>query len=508
MAVGSRTSLEQLPNEMLTKCFSYLESSTKDIQNLRQVSKRWNFVSSIFLIDEVSIFIASDSLARLENISRHPIFRKSIRTVNINVSYYDAKLATDMNLFSRNCGTHLRHLVDRWEHFGGSSALLPQADPEVTYGIWLGPTLPSFEVDLDGEKANRLAFLRGVYDEYQRRWEDQEEAKCGGRHLEKICDALLKFPGLLSITLCDTPSRWKRTKKFDVSQIRMWDEPKTSQPAFQGADDSDDESERSYHSSMFSDQSVADICLSSSRWKGTFTTAFITEPPSDIIPGLFEIFEENSIRAKSFDIRVSPPNDLRCLQLTEAQQDSIRNVVGHSQCLSLHMNSWARKDSLGEDNSRSREEMLALCSFTKPFFSSQNMQSLELELETYPVFYEIPKISLLDIFPLDQSWTHLKHVTLGYIPFKVEDLNAFVNTTRNTLTSLKLDFPYLLNGSWVDVLDAFRGFADLQSFDLIYPKGAEFGNRNAQFRNWPAEEIKMYALKHRQHNPLVDFKWG
>jgi hypothetical protein len=101
--LASKMKLEDLPLEILRGCFTYLKHTRGDLQNLRLVSKRLHDVSSEFLIESSRVCIISESLQRLEKLSYHPAFSKSIKMVEIIVSYFDAAIATDRGVFVSQC---------------------------------------------------------------------------------------------------------------------------------------------------------------------------------------------------------------------------------------------------------------------------------------------------------------------------------------------------------------------------------------------------------------------
>jgi len=272
--------------------------------------------------------------------------------VEINISYYDAKLATDIALFAKSCASLLSYLVDQYDHYGTPSARTQEQMRyhDITCKIWFQTTGVDIESKLGDSE--RLRFLKEAHTEYRRRWEDQEKQKRDGTHLKRICASLARFPKLDSIVMDDAPHQRKKLRQYKpTTRMRVISD-----------DDGDTE-----ENSNFQGQYLMSMFLVASRWKGTSTTAFVTEPPVEIIPELFQALMDHSIRSKSFSVNFSPPNNLRCLQLTETQQKAIRSVVDPALSLKLHIPSWDRKRSSAEDNSRPHDEMLALCSFATAF---------------------------------------------------------------------------------------------------------------------------------------------
>src|ERR1700733_2802153 len=102
--------LQDLPVEILTQCFKHLSElpdSREDLEASRLTSKRLSEIVAPILIHSVRVHISLDSLARLDEISQHPLIAKSVRTVEINLSFYDALLAKDFSLFAKCCTSEL-----------------------------------------------------------------------------------------------------------------------------------------------------------------------------------------------------------------------------------------------------------------------------------------------------------------------------------------------------------------------------------------------------------------
>src|SRR5215471_11694994 len=114
--------LQDLPTEILTECFKYFtctytrKLTNEELKALRLTSKRLEAISAPLLAKVVFVYISSDSLARLEDISRHPVFSKSIRTVQISLSFYDATLANDFTLFAVHCKGRRSSSWAEWLH--------------------------------------------------------------------------------------------------------------------------------------------------------------------------------------------------------------------------------------------------------------------------------------------------------------------------------------------------------------------------------------------------------
>ena len=405
-----------------------------------------------------------ESLSQLDEVSKHPVFCKSVAKVEVNVSFYDKCLAEDklayktsrrMDLYQRvqfynrprfrrigheekrDCQRAMC-LLDEWETFGND--------------------------DYENSKSlGNVDLLAKAYEEYRRRYQAQEDAKVGGRHLQTMAKALSRMINLKSIILCD----------------RDW--------------------ERSPPGSPFSDEALTRICLQRMPWKRALG-APPGAPPVDILPGLFKTLSGIGTCLHTFKVAVSPPNDLAVLQMSEDSQQHIRSVLKQSQELSMVISSWNRQDSLIVDNSRPKREMLQLASVTTAVFDAPDIQRLELSLGDYPVFYQVPQISFSEMVPT-KVWPHLYTVSLHHVPFHEKELAAFVDRQQTTIRSLTMNEAYLLSGTWADSIDILRRFEKLNHVSFTWPKGGEFGKAPQHHGTYPTGAVETYILRGGQ-NPL------
>lgn len=339
--------------------------------------------------------MASASLANMEELCSHPIFSKSIKQVEINCSYYDKCMAESIGVYGDHCGYKLYQNLEMSQRGGcypadGDTLFLMSDECRAFRKEGFFESNPKLT-----EKQN---WLLDIHRQYQRLYEDQERVKTGNTHIQRICTALSKLPQLHSISLSDDPYH-----------------PGTSYLELSDAD-------------------IRETCLLASTWKGDVVTAFLTRPPIEIIPDLFAAMAQTEIRPTNFTIDVKPPTDLRCLKLQEPAQQAIKTVLSRAQNLSFKMQEWARKDSLAEDNSRPRSEMLALCSLTSAFFDTPTLKTLEFSFDEFPAYHEPPMVSISDILPMgSQTWPQLHTLSLRYVPLTIADAELLVRTLRGHL---------------------------------------------------------------------------
>jgi hypothetical protein len=383
---------QDFPIELLSQCFRYLRNtryagwlspkSKLDLQNVRLVCQSFNAAGAPLLLCSVRVDVTSDSIRHLEELSRHPIFKKSIRQIEVNVSYYDACLANDLTLFAKHNATQLFQTIEGMERC--HSYLNQEANFDDRYKL-----LEEWE-SINNADANTFTpgqlLLSNTHKSYCQLFDDQEDVKRDGGHTKRICSALENLLALDSVIINDEPHWRSSTDRGKMLSIKY----------------------------------LVASCLSPSSWKGPFTTAYLASPPVEIIPQLFSSLTRSTVRPSRFSISITPPINLRCMELSPQQQDDVRIVLQHSRHLRLKVSGWARKGSLAKTNDQRREEMLALCSLSKTFFDTPKLATLNLSFDNYPVFYEPPQVGISDILPLayEKQWQSLTSLLLYHVPCK------------------------------------------------------------------------------------------
>lgn len=231
LASRYRGGLEGLPDKVIYQSFSYLIADlpprgsdflrpTQDVKNLRLVSKRCNELVSPFLINHIRVLFTSESLLRLENFAKNPVISSGVKIVDINVSYYDESLATDRALFAEHCARSWSWDLARAEQYGGLG--INYASDDYTVRQWYQMAEDDFVEDGCNERQD---FLLKAFEEYFRRWEEQENLKADGKHIVRVAEALSRFSNLQLIDINDsawnsnsgrTPFIYERSKsEFD-----------------------------------------------------------------------------------------------------------------------------------------------------------------------------------------------------------------------------------------------------------------------------------------------------
>lgn len=435
--------LQDLPMDILTECVKHLIEGSRDAQSdlkaLRLTSKGLDTLSAPFLINFARVYISSASLTRLEEISEHVAFSGSVRSVKINVSFYDKNLADDFALFAKFCARELLQSLNMYELFtrfnpGHYSIEEAEAEAEFQRGKTALEDWELISESADGKcnpekPMGKQVLLYNAHREYARRYQDQESVKHDNEHMQRIGACLKRFNNLRAVLIDDSSYR------FDY---------KSTLGSEQGH--------------KFSDEALTESCLRAMHWKGAFPPSRPALPPVELIPSLFDTLKHFSIFPSEFQITFTPPHDLTVLRMSESQLLCISHVLRHAKKLSFNVNSWARLDSFGGDNTRPLEEIQHLGNLTRAFFDVPDLQSLTLTFGNYPVYAEIPQISSSQILP-QRTWSSLHTLILSHIPFYEHERIDLIERHRQTIEKLTMEGLYLLTGAWADVVERMRQFS-------------------------------------------------
>ena len=485
LTLGSK-GVERLPIETLSQIFSYGYywdpapwNIQNDIKNVRLTSRRFCEASTPLLIEFVRVYLTSASLERLEAIARHPIFSKSVKTVEFNVSFYDAALVRDKALFAYCCAVDLSqecelrersrspasdmkrlyNLADEWRRIGSNEAW------------WTDPN-------------NSSRLLKAAHDRYRSLFEDQEAMKEDNIHLTRLSGALKQLPGLSSIVVSDQEHKRRYWRGSDA------------------APDSEDEE-------------IISRFMTAYRWKGRFGNSDRCQPPTPFLFDLFNVFHSANIRPATFEINITPPNDLRTLECEDRQLQMISEVMDRATDVSVTVDRWARKNSFAEDNARSYQEIVHVARLTTAIFSSRQLKSLKLSFGDFPTlsspsdgsrpYVQPPQIRLGEVLPAT-LWPDLTSVSLTHIPMSLSELASFVERQRDTIVKFKAEGLWLFDGTWSHGIELLRGLGRLEDIAFQWPKGGEFGDR--YIKGYKADTVRDFILGTSSINPLREMASG
>lgn len=474
----SQSIIETLPVEILTKIFSHVSEDEGEgppklsIKATRLVSHKFNQIGSSFLFDRVIVHMTSTSLTSLEKVCQHPDFRKFVTHVDIDLAYYDTRLAQNLESFGWRV-THLLCDILRTRH--GRVSPDRNKDPEVysTRIKQLWSVLATSSLDgLDRVDPERCRPYKkniiNIHKEYVKLCADQEDVRLRNKHVGRIVAAFKNLPRLHSMRLCDDfDSTYSKTLRYVLSgEITL------------------------EHPDFFISALVP------RRWSGK------KNPPIEMLADLLSRLGDTGLRPQHFTLHIAVPSDLLILRPSEAQSAGIQRLVSKCSKIDLSFENWTCRHTRGShygSNDFSRYEILSLGTLTTALTSTSALRQLSFNFHGYPCTHQDSLVSLSDLLPIcSRLWSQLSSINLSHVPCDLEDFVALVDAHQKTIKSFTGQFFYLRNGEWDELLDVLRGLKSLKHFRLGNPQD---GTYNIGIR-FPVEEIKAYVLGEVVENPL------
>lgn len=465
--------MDRLPAEILTKVIRHVANGLEEksaihaIGTLRLVSRRIKSLASRFLVPTASVHLSSKSFSEFEELCRHPEFRLGITHVKINTSYYDVGLAEDRSYFVEYCSSELYQTLEYFERGGGNTSKeiwnLPDRLRGINHESWVEDSATLYQ-----------KIILEYHTEYKRLLADQDNLRRNNNHIRRLCDALQNLPALEAITLDD----------HNIEASDTWGALEDENAANNGP-------------------AIFLYALGRSSWSGSFTTAFQTKQPLEMLGPLLAQMGDSNIRPRTINLDFSLPVNLVPLKLEEDQRPKVNSLTSKATVINIVFHSWARQGSFAVNNDRSPAEMCALGSVTTALTSTSTLESLRVDLREYPVFYQRPTVSLDQLLPVKaMTWPRLRQLGLHYLPMDLDDVAALVRSQRDGLCLLELTCPYLLTGDWDEAVELFRGLEKLTSVKVRYVRGGRYGDGRTSYKDFPAETAGQYILKELSTNPL------
>jgi hypothetical protein len=500
--------IEHLPNELLVACFSHLCSSTPTIQALRLTSRRFHDASSLFLIPDPMVHFTTQSLDALAQIADHPIISKGVKSVIINVCYYDIRRAKNSTRFTRSSCRLISHFLSCSRELEGRSDLawsptddLSSISPAFRRGqeIWqewsgyadqMHHSDSTLEALGDRPLPSDLNLLVSMYSDFRRLCEDQQAVMKGTGGVAKLVGALAKLPALTKILITDNITHF------------------------------DDGYEKTPAADIVSDEGLRRCCLSPIQWRciHPYPTRS-AQPPIFILATLFNALTASPVRVAHFAVHLTAPGDMEPFSMSTSECSAILQVVSRAETVSFRMWHWER--SINYDavpRLRSPEETAALLTFTRALFASPALKRLELHLDRNPdhgtrwIMMDNKVVSAAmarqagftgrfqdphQAFPVS-----LRAISLTSLKITLAEIGMLTDSLSDFLTSLSMCNVRLAGGEWRDALYHLKKLKKLQHVDLR-PHLVGGGAHSVGILGQTLRQATAFLLGEMDSNPIV-----
>ncbi|EGX93591.1 hypothetical protein CCM_04966 [Cordyceps militaris CM01] len=438
-----------LPNEMLLRIFELVEefvphlaysayyyggAGRKAIANTRLVCRQFCNVSSQLLVRMVRVNFNEPSLARLDEISRHPTIAKGVRAVRVVLHFHNSSF-NDLDTFISYQTDRLAKAVDVFEDSWkwGHSAIPEQTASEmITNGRVVVSTLRrmvSADTDSDGgyleDDRSRRAHLEGIHREYLTLLEKQASRKKTGEFCRLVGSAIARMPSARRLEFTDTDFESLEGPRL-IPGTDVWSAlyPVMLQPM------------TGYH-----------------------TRAYGFELPDyECIINVIEAVRNAGTLLSSLDIQLST---LACPTGLVPAPDIRREFSSGMQQLEAF--SFKYSGNADDQDVSDLHEFLSTC------LDTASLQRLTLDMRGSEA--ESPTIDLGQIMG-SMSRHKLTHIFLRYVAVDVSKLKLLLERLPPSMNCILQMNLCLLSGTWKVALDVLRRKARVITF-LTDPRGAE-----------------------------------
>lgn len=517
-------SILSLPDELLIEIFSAVKthnpankahhtsfaSSSEDIANVRLVCRRFAACSSHLLVHFIRLDgINSESLEKLEAISRHPVIRNGVHIVRLTTQFYTAAYANDVRRFAWHAVNRVFGLAVRFKEemeddedadVEGLSerrqeAAVVLANVKALLKTWgrislegMEDSIGSWSVDFDksnqdcmalrrrnsgeqdkSEVERHLQLLHIAHQLYRLRFEDQERLRQNNAFAERFAAAMARMPKAKGIEFHD----FKRPQNQSLPE------------------DGDGEQSISFLPETDEYAGLVDIesLVQPMSWDDA-TDRQLGEPPIELLFRLPTAMHHAGARLDRISMQTSTCAE-QYYPLFEkvGMNDFIKlgaaiNRMNLKSFIFLHQEEMKPRVR----QTPSSEEIDAFDSFISAMTNSGGLErcwmrldggwsdgSLEADRQSGLGPFLLPDADSLERWG-QPDWRNLRDIHLSDFALHLSDLERLAAQLKESGTRLEfltLQRTRLLSGTWAQALDILRTVEVEYEKQLIEPTGAE-----------------------------------
>lgn len=485
-----------LPDELLRRIFEYVRgiiyekdlyyidfksNSANSIREVRLTCRRFYETSSHLLLDYVQVRLTRQSLAQLDEISRHSFVSRGVRVIRLAlVPFYDEVLAHDIRSFTAYHVSKFLGVVEMWETFQFFEHLAP-------------PNLSNEVI----EKAHRLArsWDEAAFEGVAQTDEDhalfaRAHNQYGQRYKESK-DLLDSLPQEIASAMMRMPvASWLVAE--ENSHSREYMEP------FQPGD-------------LESPGSLLEKLITPFGWEDAHDYE-LGPPPFNLSSALMLSIQQLGVTLQGLNLDTPPPTTgFSIAQTTQTSQEvsGLRAAVQHLKSIQFHPEDNISREFWAE---RPADEWNTPLDFLSNLLHTASLQRIHLNF-SFMLHYDFqPSVSMAPLL-LSCTWPALK--ILHFVgPFYLEELQSVVKRLDKNIELLWGGC--LMSGSWVEVLELLKQHR-WKSVLIGDVNGSTYGQECTEMEGWEHQDIfgdcrRNLATKYvqglRKSNPVKDWEIG
>ncbi|KAI1073881.1 hypothetical protein F5B20DRAFT_565748 [Whalleya microplaca] len=457
-----------LPDEILTQIFTCARGESdldkplklgvakfeegrgpQEIKNIRLVCRRFYEASSRLLVTAVSVSMHSSSLARLDEISRHPLVAKGVRTVRVILDVYVSKLANDFDGLFVNCQKReLAYSRRDWETPVWCRSELDdiEATTKCSHLLisWnkISQKIPDSSL-ADRDREN-IRLIRRAHELYRRAYLEQERMRTGGSFVQAVADAMARMPVAKFLIITDQDMS---VLPHDVPFVQKMKSPTL------------------LIANMIRPLTWSDVLTGRGGIDLTWAER-IAILPIELLSQIPLAIHRAGVKLSDVNYQVTPKenpenpeNPSSDLVLRDQDLDNLKAATRQLKSFTFRpRGGWVR---YGGSAMRQAKRLV------EAFTDSDSIQDLYISM------YEFWPDSSAGCLLLTRTWPRLRQVRFEG-PLHFEELKMFYAKVQSHV-NLRLAWVQLMSGSWADVLDLMRANTRSRqdSSYILEPVGAE-----------------------------------
>lgn len=403
--------------------YNIARGDVAQVKNLRLTCRRFCHTSSHLLMNSIRIGMTPQSVAYLDEVSRHPTISKGIRTIRLALGcYFDAGIACDIQAFAQYHLVRLQDEIQIWESIVlriSNTSKKEFYERTIEKAIAIAASWEDAARNGIDENCPEHVLLKSSQETYKQGYESQ----------------LLLQRGAFGQAVASAMKRMPTATRLDIADEYI----DRMLPA----------SEQWFYPEDMADPVSLQLKLQApaSTWGNTRLKG-LRSPPTDTIPSILLSVEEARIFLEGINIHIPPLDDFSSFSTTEVDHLKLRSSSQQLRAFTFKPVSPYGVGVLSLDTS------YLLSGFLSTILDTSALQRIDLSfVYQYTNSDSPPTFSMASVL-LSRTWPKLKE--LSYIgPFYFEEMQKVVNRIGK---EVDLNWSgYLMDASWSEVLDFLRG---------------------------------------------------
>ncbi|KEY72829.1 hypothetical protein S7711_04417 [Stachybotrys chartarum IBT 7711] len=447
-ALVSRPSLRSLglldlPDEILAPIFEFAAEPwneehhlSREIANCRLACRALCRLSSRFLLRSVAVDVRATSIARLQEISCHPVFSKGVRSVKVIINYYPREISVNLRTFAQyhyrqleiattTLGARLRRRPETIPDIQNAKTIINEAN-DIIHG-WHRAAREDQAAPAAGKDLQHQVLIRRAFEDYQKLYRDSQDLRHIRNFFFAVANAMVAMPFARRLVLCDD---------INMGPRRL--------PSFH---DCLDVSSRLYVAML-------------EPWSySAGTHAGFAQKGCEIYFDLPVAIHHAGVTLEDLDVKLSSS------AVFMPRQEVVKEIPAALAGLRRFSLDWKGHWYHGHWKTTALSELL------KPILSTVHLEDLSVKFEASNSASRDASAITSDL--VLREWPKLSRLSLMNVALSLSDLEACFTGSRNCLTHLTLNKVTLCEGHWEQALRVLRN-ESIRYVCVSYPSGADF----------------------------------